>query len=128
MSLDEVLAQLDKIFINDLRLSCIIGINDWERTKKQDVVINITLFADLTRACQSDRIEDSVDYKEIKQQVIALVEASDFFLIEKLAETICQKCLAHQFVMAAQVRVDKPQALRFAKTVGVEITRMRTDV
>ena len=89
-------------------LSCIIGINDWERTKKQDVLINITLFADLTRACQSDRIEDSIDYKEIKKQIIALVEASDFFLIEQLAETICQNCLAHHFVKAAQVRVDKP--------------------
>jgi FolB domain-containing protein len=128
MSLDEVLAQLDEIYIADLRLSCIIGINDWERNKKQEVIINITLFADLRRACQSDRIEDSVDYKEIKQQIIALVEASDFFLIEKLAESICQKCLAHPLVMAAKVRVDKPGALRFAKSVGVEIIRMRTDV
>lgn len=128
MSLDDVIEQLDKIYITDLLLDCIIGINDWERTKKQPVVINITLYADLGRACQSDRIEDSVDYKEIKQQIIVLVEASNFFLIEKLADCITQKCLAHPFVKAAKVRVDKPGALRYAKSVGVEIIRIRTDV
>jgi FolB domain-containing protein len=119
--------KLDKIYIIDLLLRCVIGLNDWERTQKQDVLINITLYADLNRPCQSDRIEESIDYKELKKQIIAMVEGSSFYLIEKLADNIVQICLAHPLVKAATIRVDKPGALRYAKSVGVEIFRMRND-
>jgi FolB domain-containing protein len=119
--------KLDKIYITDLLLKCIIGLNDDERTHKQDVLINITLYADLSRPCQSDRIEDSIDYKHIKKHMIALVEASHFYLIERLAEVIAQSCLAHISVKAVRVKVDKPGALRYAKSVGVEIFRTQTD-
>jgi FolB domain-containing protein len=128
MNAKDTLESLDKIHITDLRLSCIIGLNDWERTQKQDVLINITLYADLTRACRTDRIEDSVDYKEIKTQVIAAVENSSFFLIERMAGGIAQVCLAPAPVKAVRVKVDKPGALRYAKSVGVEIFRTRDDV
>ena len=118
---------LDKIYISDMLLRCIIGINDWERTQKQDVLINITLYADLSRPCQTDRIEDTVDYKEIKKQIIAIVENSNFSLVEKLAGSIVQICLANTRIKAVRVRVDKPGALRFAKSVGVEIYRTQTN-
>jgi D-erythro-7,8-dihydroneopterin triphosphate epimerase len=116
---------LDKIYITDLLLKCIIGINDSERTQKQDVAINITLYADLSRPCKSDRIEDSIDYKGIKKHVITMVENSSFYLIERLADAIAQICLTHPLVKAVRVKVDKPGALRFAKSVGVEIFRAR---
>jgi D-erythro-7,8-dihydroneopterin triphosphate epimerase len=119
------LSKLDKIRINDLQLSCIIGINDWERTQKQDVIINITLYADLTKPCQTDNLADSVDYKELKKEIIAMVENSSFNLIERLASEIVKICLTHPLVNAAQIRVDKPGALRFAKSVGVEIFRQK---
>jgi FolB domain-containing protein len=119
--------KLDKIYITDLLLRCVIGLNDWERTQKQDVLINITLYADLSRPCQSDRIEDSIDYKELKKQIIAIVENSSFYLIERLADRIAQICLAHPLVKAVSLRVDKPGALRYAKSVGVEIFRTRND-
>ena len=118
---------LDKIYIADLLLRCIIGLNEWERTQKQDVLINITLYADLSRPCQTDRIEDSVNYKEIKKQIIAMAESSSFYLIERLADSISRICLAHPCVKAASIRVDKPGALRYAKSVGVEIFRKRND-
>ena len=120
--------KFDRIYITDLLLSCIIGLNDWERTKKQNVLINIALFADLSRPCKSDRIEDSIDYKEIKKQIIAMVESSRFYLIERLAGNIAEICLAHPFIKAVRVRVDKPGALRYAKSVGVEIFRTQTNV
>ena len=116
-------AQLDRIHIKDLLLRCIIGINPEERVEKQDVVINITLRADLRAAGSSDRIEDAVDYKTIKKRVMALVLDSSFFLVEKLAEEIAAICLEDQRVHRATVCVEKPGALRFAKSVGVEITR-----
>jgi D-erythro-7,8-dihydroneopterin triphosphate epimerase len=123
----EALDKLDKIHITDLRLQCLIGINDWERSQKQDVLINVILFADLKKPCRTDRLEDSIDYKEIKKEIIAMVENSSFYLIERLAEEITRICLAHPIVNAARVKVDKPGALRYAKSVGVEILRMQTD-
>ncbi|UCD29309.1 MAG: dihydroneopterin aldolase [Planctomycetota bacterium] len=116
---------LDKIYIRDLHLRCIIGINQEERHKKQDVVINITMYADLRSAGKKDRIENTVDYKAVKKKVIAMVEESSCLLLENLAERIAQICLDENRVQRVAVTVDKPGALRFARSVAVEIIRDR---
>ncbi len=123
----EIILKLDKIRINDLLLHCIIGINEWERSQQQEVLINIILFADLSKPCQTDNIKDSIDYKEVKKEIIDMVQASSFYLIERLADAIAKICLKHSFIKAVQIRVDKPGALRFAKSVGVEIFRTQTN-
>ncbi len=123
----EPTAPADRIHIRDLRTRCIVGINPQERVKKQDVVIHITLQADLQKASRSDNIEDTVDYATLKQNVFEMVEASSFMLIERLAQAIAEMCLADTRVAAATVTVEKPGALRFARTVAVEITRTRQD-
>jgi len=120
---DGPMDHLDMIHIRDLRARCIVGINPDERVNKQDVVVNITLYADLRKAGQSDDIADTVDYKTVKQKVLALIEGSSFLLVERLAETIADACLAQAGVRRARVLVEKPAALRFARTVGVEIVR-----
>ncbi|MDX9975536.1 MAG: dihydroneopterin aldolase [FCB group bacterium] len=116
---------LDRIHIRDLLARCIVGIYAHEREQKQDVVVNITLYADLRRACASDRIEDTVDYKGVKKAVHAMIEESAFQLIERLAEEVASLCLRFQGVQRVMVSVDKPGALRFARSVAVEITRER---
>jgi FolB domain-containing protein len=118
----------DQIHIRDLQFRCIIGIEPAERKDKQDVMVNLTLYADLRRACGNDQIQDTVDYKVIKQQIVAMGEASSFYLIEALAQRIAEICLAHAKVDRVRVLVEKPAALRFARTVGVEIERSRTDL
>ncbi|MBM4143641.1 MAG: dihydroneopterin aldolase [Lentisphaerae bacterium] len=113
----------DRIHIRDLRLRCIVGTNGEERVKQQEVVINITLEADLRAACASDRIEDTADYRALKLRVVEMVEKSRFFLIERLAEAVAALCLREPRAARATVTVDKPGALRFARSVAVEITR-----
>jgi D-erythro-7,8-dihydroneopterin triphosphate epimerase len=113
----------DKIHIRDLALRCIIGLEPHERDHRQDVVINITLHADLRQPGQTDRIEDTVNYKTIKRKVVDLVENSSFLLVEKLAQRIADVCLAEPGVQRVEVTLDKPGALRFARSVAVEITR-----
>lgn len=120
-------SDMDKILIKDLLTRCIIGVGDEERKDKQDVVINIVLWADLSSAGSSDRLEDSVDYSRIKKEVIAMVEASEYHLVEALAERIAGICLGHRLVQQVQVTVEKPSALRFARSVGVEIVRGQGD-
>jgi FolB domain-containing protein len=114
---------LDRIHIRDLALRCIVGIYQEERREKQDITVNITLHADLAAACRSDRIEDTVDYKAIKKRVVKMVESSQCFLIETLAQAVSDICLEDRAVRRVDVRVDKPGALRFARTVEVEISR-----
>ena len=117
--------QADRIHIRDLMCRCIVGIYPDERREKQDVIINITLWADYRAACRSDDIADTVDYKAIKKQVIRMVEDSSFQLIERLAEEIAGICLANPRVEKVAVSVDKPGALSFARSVAVEIVRAR---
>ena len=116
---------MDRILISDLLVRCIVGINDDERREKQDVLINLALSADLSRAGRSDRFEDAVDYRAIKKKVAAMAENSRFFLVEALAEAVAEICLEHPAVSEVRVRVEKPTALRFARSVGVEIIRER---
>ncbi len=118
-------SQLDRIHIRDLLLRCVIGIYDWERENKQDVVINITLYADLSTACRTDRIEDTVDYKAIKKKVVDMVESSSCMLVERLAQQVADICLENPRVQKVKVLIDKTGALRFARSVGIEIVRER---
>ena len=115
----------DRIHIRDLSVHCIIGINAEERVEKQEVVINLTLHADLGEAARTDRIEDTVDYKSVKEEVRKAVEASDFFLLERLAEHVAEIALRPRSVHRVDVSVDKPGALRFTRSVAVEMTRTK---
>lgn len=117
----------DTIQIKDLLVRTIIGINDEERHNKQDVVINITLYTDHTAAGASDDIADAVNYKTIAKQTIKRVEESQFYLVEKMAQEIVKLCLADSRVERAVVTVEKPGALRFARSVGVTVDRTRTE-
>ena len=82
--MNEIPAHCDKIHIRDLSLRCIIGVNDDERTEKQDVIISIIMYTDIRKAGQTDLLEDSVDYKTVKKDILSLVEGSSFLLLEKL--------------------------------------------
>jgi len=115
----------DRILISDLGVRCIIGVNEEERREKQDVLISLSISADLSKAGKSDRFEDAVDYRAIKKEIVKMVENSNYHLVEALAEAIASLCLKYPGVLDVQVRVEKPAALRFARSVGVEITRQR---
>ena len=117
---------LDRIHMRDLRCYCIVGIFEHERKTKQEVVINLTIYADLSKPCASDNIEDTINYKSLKQDILSMVENSGFFLIEKMAEEIATICLRDARVQRCDVSVDKPGALRYARSVAVEITRQRS--
>lgn len=118
----------DKIRINGLFLRTIIGINHDEREHKQDVLINLSLDVDTRPAARTDQIEDAVNYKTITKNVIDLVENSRFFLVERMADEIARLCLKDPRVEAVKVSIEKPAALRFARSVGVVIRRTRADV
>lgn len=115
-----------RIHVRDLRLRAIIGVHEWERHERQDVLVNLTLEADLGRAATSDDIADTFDYRALTKAVIEHVEASSFQLLEALASSIADLALRQAPAVAGvTVCVDKPGALRFARSVAVEVRRER---
>ncbi|MBS1253928.1 MAG: Dihydroneopterin triphosphate 2'-epimerase [Anaerolineales bacterium] len=116
---------LDKIRIRDLVVRAIVGVNPDERANRQDVLINLTLYLDTRRAGQSDKIAGTVNYRTVTRRVIQHVEASNYYLVEALASNIARIILAEFPVERVRVSVEKPGALRAARSVGVEIERER---
>jgi len=115
----------DHIHIRDLGIDCIIGIMPNERIQKQQVLLNIDLECDLSEPCRSDDISDTLDYKALKMGILELVRKSEYFLIEKLAQSVADYCLRSEFVKAVTISLDKPGALTLARSVAVEIRRER---
>lgn len=116
-------AKMDKIFITDLLIRGIIGISERERENPQDILVNIVIFTDITAAGKSDNVDDSVNYRTIAKKVLAHTEIVKRYTVEALAEDIAVLCLQDQKVRTVQVRVEKPGAVRFSRSVGVEIER-----
>lgn len=118
---------MDKIIIRDLLVRGIIGINEDERVNKQDILINVVMYADTKAAAATDSIEDAVNYRTITKHIIRHVESSADFLVEKLVDDLARIILTEYNVARVKVRVEKPGALRFAKSVGVEINRKKSE-
>lgn len=114
---------MDKIFIKDLLARGVIGVHDWERQQPQDILINIIVDIDLQRAGRTDDVQASIDYDLLSQKVITHTESTQRLTVEALATDIAEICLAEPGAECVLVRVEKPGAVRFAKSVGVEIKR-----
>ena len=118
---------MDTIEIDNLRLRCVIGFSPHERKDRQDVVISLRIGTDLKRAGQSDNPDDAFNYRTVTKAIISHVEASNYKLVEALAEGIARICVVAHLAEYVQVRVHKPGALRFADSVGVVIERTADD-
>lgn len=118
---------MDKVIIRNLLARGIIGVNDWERKRPQNILINITLLTDTRRAAQTDNLEDCVNYSTMSKKVLAHAESINRLTVEALANDLAKICLQEQGVQRVIVRVEKPGAVRFAESVGVEIERSRDE-
>lgn len=114
---------MDKILIKNLLLRGIIGINDWERKNPQDILINVVISTDTRLAAKNDDVEASVNYRTISKKIIAHVETEQPLTVERLASDIADICLRQKNAVSVKVRVEKPGAVRFAESVGIEIER-----
>lgn len=113
---------MDKIIIKDLKTSCLIGLKPEERQNKQEIIIDLYLRLDLSKAAETDSIEDTIDYDELSDQIADFVEKSDFKLLEKLALKVAK--LAKRLSGAEEVKiiVKKPAAIKKARFAAVELS------
>ena len=117
----------DRIFLRGLTAECIIGFIDWERRVKQTVVVDLELPVDCARAAASDEVADTVDYKRVAKRVLAYIEASEFKLVETLAQRLAMVLLEEFALDWVRVSLNKPGAIRSSRDVGVLIERRRGD-
>ena len=117
----------DVLYLHDLRVDCIIGIWDWERQTRQTIVLDLDMGVDIRAAATSDDLRDTLDYKAVAKRVIAFVEASEFRLVETLAERVAGLILREFPVPWLRLRLDKRGAIRGAGQVGLVIERRRID-
>ena len=118
---------MDKIFLSQLSIECIVGIWDWERRVKQTVVIDVEMAADIRRAAATDSIEDTIDYKRVSKRLLAFVGESQYQLVETLTEQIARVIVTEFGVTWVKVRLNKRGAIRGARDVGIEIERRAED-
>ena len=118
---------MDTVFINDLRIETIIGIYDWERKVRQTISLDLEMGADIRQAAASDAIDDTLNYKAVAKRLIAFVEASEYQLVETLAEKIAAIVLDEFSVPWLKLTVHKPGAVRGSRDVGVIIERGQRD-
>jgi len=110
------------IRINDLKVRALIGAYSWEKVNKQDLIINIAIHYDASKACLSDKLKDALNYESVAAKVIKTTERTRHTLLEKLASKLLAGIMSDRRVQAAHVRVDKPQALPQARCVSFELS------
>jgi len=113
------------IRINDLKVRALIGAYSWERVNRQELIINITLEYDASKASLSDKLKDALDYEAVTAKVIRAVQASRYVLLEKLTSKILSGIMSDRRVQSAYVRVDKPHAIPQARCVSCELSAQR---
>ena len=118
---------MDILYIKQLEIETIIGINDWERKVRQKVSIDLEMATDTRKAGKSDNIDDTLNYKVIAKRIIQFVESSKFLLIEALAENVAAILLEEFQVPWLKLTLSKPGAIRGSRDVGVVIERGRID-
>jgi len=114
---------MDKIFLNDLKIDTIIGIYDWERETLQTLSFDLEMDWDIRKAAASDHIDDTLDYGAIAQTIVSFVKASEYQLIETLAEDLCALLLQDFPIPKIKLTLSKPVALHGQNTARIVIER-----
>ena len=118
---------MDKIFIEDLLIRGVIGVSERERANKQDIVVSVIMYADIRKGAETDDIQYCVNYRTVAKAIIAHVETIARYTVEALVNDIASICLDMPGVEKVEVKVEKPGAVRFSQSVGVQIIREKQD-
>lgn len=113
------------VFVRDLEIMTVIGVHDYEKRAPQRIIVNVDLAVREAGPVHSDRLEDVLDYAEVVRRVEQICQQGHVNLVETMAERVADACLAVPSVAAARVRIEKPDVVENAGSVGIEIERLR---
>jgi dihydroneopterin aldolase len=115
---------MSRISIVDLEVFYRVGVTEAERAEPQRLLLTIDIDYDFSIASVSDRIERTIDYFQVAQELLKFGERRNWKLLEKLAADTADHVLAKFKPQAVTVEVKKfpiPQA----KYVSISLTRSR---
>lgn len=118
--------RIRRVFVRDLEVSALLGIYPQEKTTPQRVIVNIDLSVREGQEPVAGDIKNVVSYEIVVRKVEEIVAAGHIGLAETFAERIAEACLKDRRVISARVRVEKPDVFANARSVGIEIERVRT--
>ena len=119
---------MDIIFLHGLKARCTVGVWEWERRIKQTLIFDVDLAADIRSAAATDELDDTLNYKAIARAIIAHVEASEYQLVETLAESVATLLIEEFKISWCRIKLNKGPAVRDVRSVGVIIERSATQV
>lgn len=114
---------MDTIFLDQVKVQTKLGVPDWERMVAQTVILDIEIGYDLSKPCQSDAIEDAIDYGLVVSRIHETLAEHNFKLVEALGEHICQLILKEFKAESVKIKVAKPAILPGLKALGIVIKR-----
>ena len=115
------------VFVRDLELKALVGIHDHEKIAPQRIIINVDLMADESEPVRDDVFKTVVDYERVVKKIQKIIDEGHVNLLETLAERFAAKCLEDVRVLSARIRIEKPDVMPEAASVGIEIERVRVN-
>ena len=116
---------MDKVIINNLKVYGILGIHPREQRTPQEIRVSLKAATDIKPAAEHDDIHQSVNYSTLAKEIIRLIDGSHFLTIEALIESLAAEILKNDRIESVWLRIEKPNAVPEAESVGVEITRSK---
>jgi 7,8-dihydroneopterin aldolase/epimerase/oxygenase len=116
---------MDKVFIKNLQVLGILGIHAHEQRTPQLIRISAAATTDIKAAAQADDIRQTVNYSTLAKRITAFIDANPCLTIEALIEALAAEILTDERIQTIWLRIEKPNAVPTAETVGVEINRSR---
>jgi 7,8-dihydroneopterin aldolase/epimerase/oxygenase len=116
---------MDTIFLSEVRVETTLGVPDWERLTPQTIILDIEIGMPHSRSCQTDVIEDTIDYGQVVARIRETLKENSFKLVEALAEHVCQLILKEFNAPWVKIKVAKPAILPGLKALGVIIERSK---
>ena len=114
---------MDTIFLSEVKVESKLGVPEWERLTTQTIILDLEIAMPHSRSCQTDAIEDTIDYGAVVTRIRQTLKQNSFNLVEALAEHVCQIILKEFGSPWVKVKVAKPGILPGVKALGVVIER-----
>ena len=117
---------MDKLSIQDLKVSCIVGVHPHERKREQNLFIDVDLWFDFSKAETTDHLSDTIDYTVVAEDLTTFIRKEKFQLLETLAHRGCERLLRLQpELRRCRLSIRKPGAVQNALCAAVAVERER---